>query len=451
MNRPTRVTFPRGSMHAVRGESELPESRPRRIFYGWVIVGGLLAVGCVMSAMGGVNFGLFIPPMSEDLGIGQAYFGWAQTARLVGFAASGWWIGRLLDRHGARFPLAVAGLAGAAVIIALSQVTAGWHIVALFFLAGLTGLQAGGGGSLYLSVPLSRWFIARRGRAFAIASLGIPIGIIVLTPVTQLMIDQLGWRAAWAVLGAVGGAVVVGVALVILRKSPESMGLLPDGAAGPANGNSGHHIEGLEISSLEVTWTRAEAMTTRTFWQLAVIDGLRMTALSTLGLFRIPFYIGLGVSPAVVALALSAEGVLSLFAAIPIGWALERFAPRFVSAFATVALLGAFAVTIFASTAAHVFLATMLFGAGAHTFIVSQNVIWPHYFGGLHIGQIRGVAMAIGIAGSALGAPATGMVRDMTGSFLPAWIVAMVLLVITTWMLVFLPHPTTRSDAHPAG
>ena len=81
-----------------------------RLFYGWYIVIGLGTVGMVSGGMGGINFGLFIPPMSEGLGIKHSFFGWSQTARLVGFSAFSWLIGRILDRYGARVPMAIAGM-----------------------------------------------------------------------------------------------------------------------------------------------------------------------------------------------------------------------------------------------------------------------------------------------------------------------------------------------------
>ena len=52
-----------------------------RFFYGWLIVIVMGASGAVSMAMGSLNFGLFIKPMGDDLGIGRAAFGWAQTAR----------------------------------------------------------------------------------------------------------------------------------------------------------------------------------------------------------------------------------------------------------------------------------------------------------------------------------------------------------------------------------
>ena len=57
------------------------KDRPGGFYYGWVIVWVMAASGAVSMAMGSLNFGLFIKPMGDDLGIGRAAFGWAHTAR----------------------------------------------------------------------------------------------------------------------------------------------------------------------------------------------------------------------------------------------------------------------------------------------------------------------------------------------------------------------------------
>ena len=126
--------------------------RLRRIFYGWWIVVGLALVSAVMTGMGGVNLGLFVPPMKDDLGFGQTVFGLAQTARLVGFSVTGWLGGRYLDRFGARLPLIVAGLIMGFSVAAVSLIDAGWQMVVLFLIGGMTGLQ-GQGANLYSTVP----------------------------------------------------------------------------------------------------------------------------------------------------------------------------------------------------------------------------------------------------------------------------------------------------------
>src|SRR4029079_7399817 len=94
--------------------------------------------------------------------------------------------------------------------------------------SGATGLQ-GGGNSLFTQVPLARWFVRNRGKALSMAFIGTPAGIFVFPTLTQLLIDEFGWRSAWAMIGGFGGVVVVIVALLIMRDRPSDMGLAPDG------------------------------------------------------------------------------------------------------------------------------------------------------------------------------------------------------------------------------
>ena len=104
--------------------------------------------------------------MKEELCIKQSFFGMTQTARLVGFSVSGWLIGRILDRYGARIPLFIAGSFMGLAMVGLYYVQTGWQLVALFFVKGLIGLE-GAGGNLFQSVPVSRWFVRKRGRAMS--------------------------------------------------------------------------------------------------------------------------------------------------------------------------------------------------------------------------------------------------------------------------------------------
>jgi MFS family permease len=426
-----------------------------RLYYGWVIVAGLMAVGAVSTGMGGVNLGLFIKPMRDELDIGTSVFGFAQTARLFGFALSGWVIGRLIDRNGARVPLAVAGLMAGGAMIALSQVVAGWQILLIFFVVGLTGLQ-GGGGSLFMSVPLASWFIRKRGKAMSVAFIGMPVGIFVFSPVSQFLIDEIGWRDTWLVLGGGGAVVVVLVALFIVRRRPQDMGLRPDGdvvsgaATGPFAGSPVHVAE-------EVSWTREEAIKTRfprlsTFWRLTMIDGLRMLAMSSVGIFRVPYFIDdKGFDASIVAWALSAEALFAVFVSMPTGWAVDRFQPRYVATVSTLLMIAGFILTMTASSIVMVFVATSVFGLGVASFIICQNSVWPAYFGHAHLGAIRGFSTPIMLIFSAVGAPLTGIVRDTTGSYQPAWIVGTIGLVIATLLLLITPKPVKTAASRPAG
>ena len=72
------------------------QSRPK-FYYGWIIVVTLGVIGGISTFIGVGNFGVFVVPMKEELQIGNSYFGWALSARLIGFAISGPIIGRCID------------------------------------------------------------------------------------------------------------------------------------------------------------------------------------------------------------------------------------------------------------------------------------------------------------------------------------------------------------------
>jgi predicted MFS family arabinose efflux permease len=331
-------------------------------------------------------------------------------------------------------------------MIALSQVTAGWQIILVFFVVGATGLQ-GGGGSLFMSVPLANWFMRKRGKAMSVAFIGMPVGIFIFAPLSQLMIDEIGWRDTWLVLGGGGAVVTVLVALLIVRRRPQDMGLRPDGdppvsaATGQLAGRPHQPIEA------EVSWTREEAtrssiLRPSTFWRLTMIDGLRMLAMSSVGIFRVPYFIDdKGFDASIVAWSLSAEAVFAVLVSLPTGWAVDRYQPRYVATVSTMLMIAGFVLTMTASSIVMVFVATSVFGLGVASFIICQNTVWPAYFGHAHIGSIRGFATPLMLIFSAIGAPLTGVVRDTTGSYQPAWIAGTIGLVIATLLLLVTPRP----------
>ena len=223
--------------------------KPKRFFYGWVIVGVMAASGAGSMAMGTLNFGLFIKPMGDALGIGRSSFGWAQTARRGAGALSSPVIGPLLDSHGSRVILPVAALMSGLALMGLAYINHAWQLVLLFTVMGLVGMS--GPGALATSVPVLKWFLSNRGRALAFMSLGIPIGAMVFVPLTQYLIDTVGWEMAWIILAIIGMGIIVPLTAVFVRRQPEDEGLLPDGGIEPDSAETSFgHIESGDGGSL---------------------------------------------------------------------------------------------------------------------------------------------------------------------------------------------------------
>ena len=431
-----------------------PRAKPR-VFYGWIMVAGLMLVGFVAAGMGGPNFSLFIKPMVDDLHIGQAAFGWSQSIRLVALGLGAPFIGRLIDRFGGRWPLVGAGVLSIILFLALSQVQNAWVLILLFGGIGFIGIPEV---QLYTTVPISNWFVQKRGRVLAFVFIGFPIGIMVWSPVTDILIDQFGWRGAWAFLGTFGGATLILVGLFIVRRRPEDMGLLPDGLspqeAGlqqeapqevvqPVIGVVEPTVEAV-LRDDEISWTRADALRHPSFWKLSVAFGLMMFSMGTLVIFRVPYFIDQGLDRGTIALGLSLGATPSVIGGIFLGFVLDRASLRYVGALGMVIMLGAGLMTMAVTQTWQMFIAVALLSSGISATIIVQNAMFPHYYGRDHIGAIRGSAMMVMLAFGAVGPPLAGQIKDSTGSFFPAWWAAIGAWAVGALLLYLTPKPTPR-------
>ncbi len=156
------------------------------------------------------------------------------------------------------------------------------------------------------TVPaLNQWFRRRRALAMSVASTGNGLGGLVLAPIVGVLVLTLGWQNAAIVSGIAIIVVVVPLSLLV-RRSPESMGLLPDGApaqsvqaqraavGGQTGGtNPGNAAPTSTVSSARRPWSETdftvrEAMRTTSYWLLVLAVGLRNTVHSGMSFLLVP-------------------------------------------------------------------------------------------------------------------------------------------------------------------
>ena len=429
-------------MFVAQGKGSGGGERPR-LFYGWVIVFVMATAGAVSMAMGSLNFGLFIVPMGNSLGIGRSWFGWAQTARQFSSSVTSPAVGWLLDRYGSRAMLPAAALVTGLAMIALAFMTDAWHLVALYAAMGLVGMS--GPGALVTSVPALKWFVRERGRAIAYMGLGIPIGAIVFVPLTQIFIDEWGWQTAWIVLACIGIGVIVPLAAIFVRRQPEDMGLLPDGDIAPdADGNGGDSVGGgkpATAAALEYSWTTAQALRSPTFWSLVAVFSMVSLAVGTVAVHRIADFTDRGFDTTLISWATAFDAVCAGAATFAFGRLVSRVAARFLGAVGFGLLAIASVMTIYAQSDATMFGSMAIFGLGIGGMMFLQNFIWADYFGREYVGSIRGISMPINLIVGGIGAPIAGYAHEWTGTYTAMWWIGVALMAASALLLLATAAP----------
>ena len=414
------------------------------VFYGWVIVAVLALFSVMAVGLAGPNIAIFIEPMSNELGWSPTTFGWAQLARLESVIIAGPLIGRALDRFGPRFIIATAGLVTSALVISMSYISGEWQLIAIFAVTGLLGM--GQVADLFVNAPLAKWFVRRRGLAMGIALSGTPLGVAIFYPLLQLTIDAIGWRDTWRIFGIAGAVVIVPAALLLLRRQPEDLGMLPDGdAPRPLN-----DID-FGIDASEVSWSRSEAVRHPSFWLMIVGFTLFTYGWSTITIFRVPHFVERGLDPTLVAFSIAVDALVAIVVSVSLGRLSERVAPRYILALGVGGLIVSASSLIIVDNVAFLFAANIGYGFGFQTGHVAQSVMWANYFGRRHLGEIRGLTLPLTFGVGAAAFPVTGLIRESTGVYTPAWVVAIAVLVVSAGLLVSIKPPRKVDLGQPLG
>ena len=332
-------------------------------------------------------------------------------------------------------------------MVGLAYMSLPWHLVTLFAIMGLVGMS--GPGALVTSVPVLKWFVRDRGRAIAFTSLGIPIGAVLFVPLTQILIDGVGWRMAWVVLAIIGVAVIVPLSAVFVRRQPEDMGLLPDGCPSTSVVDDGDDARRERDAPVEVSWTVHEAIRTSTLWRLVVVFSAVQLATGTVALHRIAAFMDRGLDPTLISFATAFDAVCAGVSTFAFGMLVRRIPVRFLGGLGFSMLAIASVMTVYATNLPIMFISMAIFGLGIGGMMFLQSFIWADYFGRESVGSIRGLVNPINLVVGGLGAPAAGYVRDITGSYDPAWWAGVGLMTFAAVLTVATPAPK-KPDRVPA-
>ena len=409
-------------------------------FYGWNILFAAGSSMVVRNAAASLTLAVFIFPMSEDLGWSRTLIAGAASVGGLAATVASPVVGWALDRYGARVILT-----GSVLVMGLSTISLAWATVPIaFYLAYGTGrVIFSSPMNIGSSVVVSRWFVRRRGRATGILFLSHSLGMITFPLIAGLVIKYRGWEDAWIVLGVLVWVLALGPVSMLVRQSPESVGLLPDGDL-PTEQDDGTPAES---PAEEQNWTLKEAMRTPTLWLLALATGSLYLLQSGTNIHQGAYFLDQGLGVGVSAATLSMNAVFTGVGSLFWGWLVDKAPVRYT--YAGVALMMAVALILFpiADTVVEALTVAAIFGMAVGGILVVPVVAYANYFGRQSLSAIRGVTEPLVSLGQAIGAVFSGIVYDVTGSYKDAFLILGILGFATIGMLLATSAPKKKDGA----
>jgi predicted MFS family arabinose efflux permease len=395
----------------------------------------LLLSGLIISLSLGLrqSLGLFMRPMTLDLGISAATFGFSIALQNIVWGLSQPFVGALADRYGARPVLigtALVYAAGLLLMVVSNSIPGGLHIAG--FLAGIGTAGTGFGvliGTVSRATPAEK-----RVQTVGLVAAAGSLGTMVIAPLGQWLINEFGWRSA-----LVGFAAIA--ALIVVLSLPIREGSGQTSAERKADQPLGAAVR-------EALAHRGFIFMTLAFFAC----GFQLVFIVT----HLPAYLALcGVAPGVGATALGLIGLFNAIGTYIFGLLGARYSQKHL--LALIYLLRTLFIVVF--------LAAPISAASTLVFAAAMGFLWlgvaplvtgivSRVFGLTHFNTIYGIVFLSHQVGSFAGAWMGGIVFDLTGSYNFAWgaLIAIGLTAFTLqWLMDERPPREPKVAGGPAG
>lgn len=369
-------------------------------YYGWVNMA--MAAAAMVGTLPGrtQGLGLITEPLLRDLQISRLDYAQINLwATLIGslFCIG---TGRLLDRHGSRGVMsAIIALLGL-VVVAMAGVRGFWLLLFLVTLTRGFGQSALSVASLNL---VGQWFGRRLPKAMGIYSVLVSIGFMASFPTVGWLISTHGWRWTWAGIGGVLLLVLLPLALLLVRRDPESCGVAGDAEDSPEEPAGGA--------------TFREALATPAFWIFAASSSTYNLIVSGIGLFNESILAERGFEATIYHQALAVTAITSLAGNFLGGRLISLWQANRVMSLAMGLLMAALLALPFLAAVWQVMLWAVFMGVVGGFVIVIFFSFWSATYGRKELGRIQGAAQMMTVLASALGPLLLAWCVSATGSY----------------------------------
>ncbi|WP_340157998.1 MFS transporter [uncultured Maribacter sp.] len=393
------------------------------VFYGYIILFvGTIGIYCSIPGQT-IGVSVFTDPVKDALGLSRNQF---SNAYMIGTIVSSLVIGRAgvwFDTYGARY---VAFFA--AITLGVTLFLCSWSAIMSSYIKDLLSvdtwmvpfvlmtvlffmLRFAGQGVLTMASRnvIMIWFDKNRGKVNSFSSVALSFGFSSSPLWVNSLIEGYGWESTWQFLAI--GLLLFSIFIYTFYKiSPETHGLLPDGAKSPSTEDEKQKV-------VTKQFTLTEAKKERAFWMYGLTLAFNSFFITGLTFHVVSIFAHEGFAKED-AISIFLPGSVVAFTVSTIFNFLSDYLP--LKLYLYLMLLGGFLASLgflLLSTAAGVPMLIAGFGILGGFFAVLNAVAWPRFFGRAHLGSITGKIMSFLILASALAPSIFSLCLSTFGSY----------------------------------
>jgi MFS family permease len=374
-----------------------------RLFYGWRIVAVCLVAAVFANALGLFGAGVYLHALIESKGWSTGAVSSSITLFYVTSALLLVPVGGIIGRAGPQPIFAVGAMALAAGVAAIGQVTQPWQTYVVFVVMGVGWACLS---TTAVATALAPWFERHQGRAVSIASLGASVGGMMGAPILIAGIARLGFAATTAIAAALALAVVLPLALFVMKRRPQDLGLFPDGAVDARGAAAG----------TAPSWNRRSAL--RTTALRSVMLGFGIGMMMQVGYITHQVTLmspSLGVAGT--SLTVSATAFTALLGRLMLARFADQVSARLTASVMMVIAAGALAMQALFPAPAVLVVGSVLMGLTIGNVTTLAPIIVRREFGAASFGALYGVASCVIQLGMGLGPGFYGLLYDAFGGY----------------------------------
>jgi MFS family permease len=412
-------------------------------FYGWVNLAVMFFFNIVVMFMM-TAFTLFLPYWVKEFDWSRASISGAQTISIILAGLTAPMVAIFIMKRGPKRAIVLGNIINVVGLVMLSYQESIWQ---LYLGNGvIIGLGMSIGGILAGSTVINNWFVLRRPAALSISMAAMGYSGVIANPVILMLIESVGWRNTYLILAAAALVLCVIVPALLLKNKPEDLGQVPDGPMA-AKIDKVKTVDSLykNLDKTTVDFTAREALRTRAIWLLVAYITILFFVMTGIMTHQLNFLFDLGLSSAKAAMVLSVLAAVMGTGQLGVGLLGLRFKMRSLAIGSIILSIMGLYILLFARTLTYVLVFCVLYGMGMGIQAVASGNLIPDYFGRTYFPKIMGYTSPITTFVSSLGPPLAGYIRDTSGSYIPAFRILLVLLVISLICIIFAKRPVHHS------